>query len=95
MPGGIAEQIVRQRVPIYRERYDLEKERLSRERAGVGHDIEAPGGPLPIHKAEADRALASDAVAGFRPIQIDKIARTIAAKAFLGDLLIAWKQVPA
>lgn len=91
MPGGIADQIVRQRVPVYRERYDREKERLTRERADARIEIERPAGPLPIYQAEADDRTEIDRLAGLRPFQIEQRARIIAAKAFLGDLLMAWK----
>lgn len=91
MPGGIAEQIVRQRVPHYRDIYDQTKERLSRERAVVVHADAATSGPLPIETAEADTTSESESRGGLRPFQIDAIARKVAAKAFVADLLQAWK----
>jgi len=91
MPGGIAEQIVRLRVPIYRERYDAEKARLTGTRAVIAIEIGVVLGPQ--DGAEADRTSVIDDTPGLRPIQIEKIARTIAAKAFLGDLLMAMKRV--
>lgn len=66
MPGGLAEQIVRSRVPHYRDVYDATKDRLNRERAD-----------------------------GLRPFQIDAIARKVAAKKFVGDLLAEMKRVAA
>lgn len=72
-PGGIAEQIVRHRTPVYREIYDLAKERLT--------------------TREAIRAHENDPSLGLPPHRIDRIARTIAAKAFVGDLLVEWKKV--
>jgi len=93
-PGGIAEQIVRQRVPVYRDIYDAAKARLTEERgAGQRHEADRVGGAaiLAPHEAEAVRCAEIVGPSGLRPIQIEKIARTIAAKAFAGDLLIAWK----
>jgi hypothetical protein len=103
MPGGIAEQIVRQRTETYRAIYDATKERLTRERGADGSDVlDRPLGPA-LH--EVDPALAIDALAGLtsgsevedllavelarglRPFQIDAIARKVAVKAFVGDLL--------
>lgn len=93
MPGGIAEQIVRQRVPAYRDIYDQTKERLTRERAVEVPEIAIVAGPFPIHAAEADCTDGSGAEGGLRPFQIDAIARKIAAKAFVADLLQAWKKI--
>lgn len=94
MPGGIAEQIVRQRVPVYRDIYDATKARLTRERGAdlrVATDAARgdtlPGGPEVEHQPVIDVAL------GLRPYQIDAIARKVAAKGFVGDLLIAWKSL--
>jgi hypothetical protein len=114
-PGGIAEQIVRHRVPVYREIYDAAKERLQRERGAVaaieaaawdgsalpeGPDAElrrgigkAPGlRPIAIETqgAEPDREIEAPP-GSLRPIQIEGIARKVAVKAFVGDLLTAWK----
>lgn len=93
MPGGIAEQIVRQRVPVYRDLYDQTKERLSRERAVIGLEVGDGAGPLPIHAAEAVVSHENDSSPGLRPFQIDAIARKVAAKAFVADLLQAWKRL--
>ena len=95
MPGGIAEQIVRLKVPHYRDIYDATKERLSRERAVHGAESDPELGPLPIDTAEAESTIERECVAVLRPFQIDAIARKVAAKAFLGDLLAEWKRVVA
>lgn len=172
-PGGIAEQIVRLRVPVYRDIYDAAKARLAAERGGVesepatetstgpadvldGSDVEAggvgyaiatestcgpadvPGASVPDHggaerwagsdhddgpdagtegvadgdasgrpsgplhadhisQAGSERPLADDHPMGARltPIQVEKRARIIAAKAFVADLLTAWKRTVA
>lgn len=111
MPGGIAEQIVRQRVPHYRDIYDTTKERLTRERAVGRLEIANGGGPFPVYTAEVVESAeiappgglrhttAADVIwnaidsahAPLRPFQIDAIARKVAAKAFVGDLLREWK----
>jgi hypothetical protein len=95
MPGGIAEQIVRHRpaVPTYNTIYVMAKERLSRERAEATGEVEPGAGPLPIHAAEAEKRPEGDMSNGLRPFQIDAIARKVAAKAFVADLLRAWKEV--
>lgn len=93
MPGGIADQIVRSRVPRYRDVYDTTKERLTRERAVRDPESGMPSGLLPIHPAEAVRRTENETVSGLRPFQIDAIARKVAAKAFVGDLLTEWKRV--
>lgn len=92
MPGGIADQIVRQRVPKYRAIYDAAKDRLSRERVTEvpdesDWDLDHPlseGPEAAVDHATGDRS-------GLRPFQIDAIARKIAAKAFVADLLAEWK----
>lgn len=93
MPGGIAEQIVRLRVPKYRERYDEVKERLTRERgAEVTGVTDIASGPA---LSDGPEVVGRDAIAslsGLRPIQIDAIARKVAAKEFIGDLLMEWKR---
>lgn len=43
--------------------------------------------------AEAEASTEIDAPRGLRPFQVHAIARTVAVKAFVGDLLIAWKEV--
>lgn len=85
MPGGIADSIIKLRVPVYRDEYDRQKERLQNER-GVdsGVAIEGPAGPAqPNEPIDAD----------LRPFQIHERARKIAAKKFVGDLLIEWKRL--
>lgn len=95
MPGGIGEQIVRQRVPKYRGIYDTTKERLNRERAGAPSEVEGDSGPLPIHTAETADGREIDPCGGLRPIQIEGIARKVAVKAFVGDLLAEMKRLAA
>lgn len=110
MPGGIAEQIVRLKVPHYRDIYDATKERLQRERAvdtaesggrfgpipeGVFAEVAARLGAIPIQAAGADAGDVTEPPDGLRPFQIDAIARKVAAKAFAGDLLAEWKRVVA
>ena len=80
-PGGIAEQIVRHRIEPYRGVYDATKARLAAER-GLPHEQ----GP-----AEHRCVIEDDAGRPLRPIDVERIARTVAAKAFVGDLLAAWK----
>lgn len=94
-PDGIADHIVRHRTPKYRDLYDATKERLTRERAACALESVVAVDPLPIDTAEAEDSLATDAVAGLRPFQIDAIARKVAAKAFVADLLAEWKRVAA
>lgn len=93
MPGGIAEQIVRQRVPVYRDLYDATKDRLTRER-GVesGSAIDAVSGLALTDGPEVEHLAAVEERLGLRPIQIEDIARKVAAKAFVGDLLMEWKR---
>jgi len=90
MPGGIAEHIVRSRVPRYRDIYDAAKARLIETRTGECGESEEVVGPQ--DGAEAGAPPEVEVFRGLRPIQVDKIARTIAAKAFAGDLLAAMKQ---
>jgi hypothetical protein len=92
MPGGICEQIVRLRVPKYRDRYDMEKERLQRER-GVDrlHVIDHSDGLALAVSGGVDAAVANDIDTGpLRPFQVEQRARIIAGKAFLADLWRAW-----
>jgi hypothetical protein len=117
MPGGLAEHIVRQRVPKYRDIYDQTKARLARER-GADHlsVIESQTGSAlpcaPDRGSDADERCSFGGTTdgpeveggaeietrlGLRPIpkgfnaHIDAIARTVAVKAFVGDLLTALK----
>jgi len=93
MPGGIAEQIVRLRVPKYRDLYDAAKDRLTAQREiDVRRAIEQQLGPALTEGPESDAVSVSDCGRGLRPFQIDGIARKIAAKAFIGDLLVEWKR---
>ncbi len=92
-PDGIADQIVRQRVPHYREVYDQAKERLTKERGAVlGREIDKSHGSAITNGAGVERRREIDRTDGLRPIQIEERARKIAAKRFLGDLLRAWKE---
>lgn len=93
--AGLAAQIVRLRTPKYREVYDAAKLRLQNERADgkleSGHDPGAPDVP-----ERSDVATVIEEFDGsLRPFQIEQRARTIAAKAFLGDLLTTWKELLA
>jgi len=78
MPGGIADAIVRSRVPHYRDVYDATKARLTDTRAESVLVSDISSGAR--ERTGAD---------GLRPFQIDAIARKVAAKAFVGDLLAA------
>jgi hypothetical protein len=71
MPGGIADAIVKARTPVYRDIYDAAKSRLAETRG-----VEPPG------EIEAPAGPAP-----LRPFQVDALAKKIAAKAFVGDLL--------
>lgn len=90
MPGGVAEQIVRLRVAGYRATYDAVKARLIETRAVPALASEDASGAR--DGTEADAASAIVAAPGLRPVQIDAIARKVAAKQFLGDLLTEWKR---
>lgn len=98
MPGGIAEQIVRQRVPKYREIYDQAKERLIRERGVVANaESDVPtGAEMTLENASTNGAgkigESESASGALPPWKIDKIARIIAVKAFVGDLLAEMKR---
>lgn len=81
MPGGIADSIVRRRTPRYRDIYDATKARLTETRGIVAQD-----------GAEIEVMLGIESTPGLRPVQIDAIARKVAVKAFLGDLLTEWKR---
>lgn len=99
-PDGIADQIIKLRVPKYRDIYDAQKERIARERgvavevasvldvgpADENVEIEGVGG-------EADDPIVIEGGFGLRPVQIHERARKIAAKAFVGDLIVEWKKV--
>jgi hypothetical protein len=102
MPSGIADQIVRSSVDPYVSLYRAKKARLA-ERAAPRCETEMQDGPhadpvdaIEIRRGERAQVANTgeiDSVGGLRPFQIDAIARKVAAKAFVGDLLIAWKQM--
>lgn len=79
-PDGIADHIVKHRTPGYREIYDLTRERLERERGVLVEGAE--------RSDESENAPGS-----LRPFQVHNIARKVAAKAFVGDLLTEWKRL--
>lgn len=97
-PGGLAEQIVRLRVPKYRDIYDEAKARLASERGPeASHASEVLRGPAPLHSQATDESVldlsTTQPLARLSPIQVEKRARTIAVKAFAGDLLAELKRV--
>lgn len=86
-PGGIAEQIVRQRVPVYRDLYDATKARITEERGvGTGTAIDPPAGATLLDGAGNARGIDSEHGL-IAPIRVERIARIVAVKAFVGDLL--------
>jgi len=91
MPSGIADAIVRNRVPVYRDEYDRKKAQLIETRAVSLPEIVTSAGPQ--EGKEADRPTEIVASIGLRPFQIDAIARKVAAKMFVGDLLRELKRV--
>jgi len=93
MPSGIADAIVRNRVPVYRDEYDRKKARLIETRAVDVRAIDGDVGPQ--EGAEAATMLEIVEGVGLRPFQIDAIARKVAAKMFVGDLLRELKRVAA
>lgn len=105
-PKGIADAIVLHRTHHFRDIYDQTKERLRRERADARNETDthpgaAPSGTKPgRERADASPVIpmatgAAEVDSGLRPFQIDAIAKKVAAKAFVGDLLQEWKrQVP-
>jgi len=111
MPGGIAEQIVRLRVPVYRQKYE-EKKALLASLRGAECRLEPErkddppqdiSGAAWSNETEAFNGSATGGAEDLgepdlrngplRPFQIEGIARKVAAKAFLGDLLTAWKRL--
>lgn len=91
-PEGIAHQIVRHRTPKYRELYDVTKERVTKERgADAAPAIEDQARPATTSDGVDTRLESDGGGIPLRPIRIERIARTVAAKAFVGDLLVAWK----
>jgi len=92
-PGGIAEQIVRLRVPKYREIYDATKARLTQERGIVPvAENEDTLDPAQTEGAESDGVI-DESRGSLRPIQIEGIARKVAVKAFVADLLTEMKRL--
>jgi hypothetical protein len=93
-PSGIADAIVRSRVPRYRDIYDATKARLISERgADLASVVDTSSGTALIEGSEVAESNGIDREHGLRPFQIDAIARKVAAKAFVGDLLIEWKRL--
>ncbi len=91
-PGGIAEQIVRLNVEPWVSVYRATKGRLIETRADQSRGIDAVAGSgLDLEGPAIEGKPGLDEVRGLRPFQIDAIARKVAAKAFVGDLLIAMK----
>jgi hypothetical protein len=95
-PGGLGEQIVRLRVPKYREIYDATKARLQNERGvgGARESVTTPGSAQGTEGAEVSCVLAGNA-GSLHPYQIEAIARKVAVKAFVGDLLAEMKKLAA
>jgi hypothetical protein len=90
-PGGIAEQIVRLSVPHYCDVYRSAKERLCL-RVVSDDESEHPGAAQENGRA-TEHGVANEGGNG-RPLRLfeaDRIARKVAAKEFLGDLLVQWK----
>jgi len=103
-PDGIADQIVRHGVrvdPVTGERIALHKyaaiyletkARLNHRVADVPTEIEVDrGDAIPLRAAADAGAIDRPRGRPLRPFQADRIARKVAAKAFLADLLAAWK----
>jgi hypothetical protein len=93
-PGGIAEQIVRLSVPHYVDEYRAAKERLNlrvveKQLEGLRVRGDASNGAATETSPESDRWTGRP----LRPFEADRIARKVAAKAFLGDLLTTWKEL--
>lgn len=96
-PGGIAEQIVRLGVPRYVDIYRAAKERL------VLRVVETPTENETVYDDATEEQRVGEGtrkieLAPARPLRLfeaDRIARKIAAKAFLGDLLVEWKRISA
>jgi hypothetical protein len=75
---GIIAQIIKQRTPKYRDIYDAKKASVKAERPFFDTFAEAKASGIP------------NAVF---PGKVDTIAKYVAGKAFVGDLLIAWKEL--
>lgn len=99
---GIAAQIVRHKVEPYQTIYRTQKARLTQERGGValvGVSENFPGTSQQGRRARKVRGRIDglreiEDVSGPapRPFQLDDLARKIAVKAFVGDLLVEWKR---
>ena len=92
-PGGLAEQIVRLRVPRYREIYDETKARLQNERGVESKSVSVGTDGSAQTEGDDYRVESLPASVPLRPIQIDSIARKVAVKAFVGDLLAEMKRL--
>lgn len=97
-PDGIADAIIKNRTPHYRDVYDIAKARLARERGiVVADEIESETGPEGVDESGrvdgADRTAETAGDDGLRPIQIHERARKIAVKEFVADLLMQWKRI--
>lgn len=108
-PDGIADQIIRRRVPHYRDIYDTKKASLISERGVEASDgTENVGAPALTNAEDQDETISGSGVQegsqgemrhvpgsdpALRPFQLNAIARKVAAKAFVGDLLTAWKAI--
>lgn len=91
-PGGIAEQIVRLNVPHYADVYREAKERLVKRVESVRADERTNGSLNGGGVAEGSVGIDQDTGRPLRQFEADRIARKVAAKAFLGDLLAEWKR---
>jgi hypothetical protein len=103
-PKGIADQIIQQRVEPWRGIYDKKKAALGfvpkpaiEETGGAENDVAdvtyaiegdngREGGADPCHTIEGPNGPA------LRPFQLNGIARKVAVKAFVADLLMEWKR---
>lgn len=92
-PGGIAEQIVRLSVPHYSGIYRAEKERLMLRVAETSTENGGVDGDASLRAAERQSATEIAPGRPLRRFEADRIARKIAAKAFLADLLTIWKEL--
>lgn len=62
-------------------------------KAECGDVTDARDGLRPTERAEVGGSPEIECSSGLRPFEIERRARTIAVKAFVGDLLMAWKRV--
>lgn len=95
-PKGIADQIVAHGAEPYRGSYEQQKERLQVVRGAVDPGVETAmqrGSSPNVGGTEVEGRCEAVDHHGLRPFQIHRIARTIAVKAFVGDLLIEWKRL--